>query len=245
MKACLLAAGRGTRLGLGDDPKTLVPLMGRPLLHYILDSLKPYEFEEIVVVGGHCAAKLAQSLQEHPSVRSTLVINGDFHQGSILSVAAAKENLMGSDFLLMNSDHLYSSAIHQRIRESLMPRDLTVVYDTDRPLGEDDMKISLIEGRFERMAKDLKGPGLPGYVGLSLIPAYKQNLYWKAVSDLIDQGQTQLNVEGIINHLALRGEGVGILDISGSHWIEIDTPEDLRAALQKLPLVCEPLAFAP
>jgi len=45
----IVAAGRGERLGL-DRPKALVPLHGRPMLHWSVDALRAVpEVEEIVV----------------------------------------------------------------------------------------------------------------------------------------------------------------------------------------------------
>jgi 2-C-methyl-D-erythritol 4-phosphate cytidylyltransferase len=47
--ALIVAAGRGERLGLGQ-PKALVPLSGRPMLHWSVDSLRAVdEVEEIVI----------------------------------------------------------------------------------------------------------------------------------------------------------------------------------------------------
>lgn len=36
----VLAAGQGKRMGVGDLPKVLVPLKGKPMLGYLLDAIK-------------------------------------------------------------------------------------------------------------------------------------------------------------------------------------------------------------
>jgi 2-C-methyl-D-erythritol 4-phosphate cytidylyltransferase len=47
--ALIVAAGRGERLGL-DRPKALVPLLGRPMLHYSVDALRAVdEVDQIVI----------------------------------------------------------------------------------------------------------------------------------------------------------------------------------------------------
>jgi bifunctional UDP-N-acetylglucosamine pyrophosphorylase / glucosamine-1-phosphate N-acetyltransferase len=49
----ILAAGKGTRMGLAKTPKVLVPLRGKPLISYLLDGIarEPSLAAPIVVVG--------------------------------------------------------------------------------------------------------------------------------------------------------------------------------------------------
>ena len=51
MKAMILAAGLGTRLGAAtrDLPKAMLDVNGRPLLEYIVASLAQHGFSELVV----------------------------------------------------------------------------------------------------------------------------------------------------------------------------------------------------
>ena len=63
MRALILAAGRGSRMGsLGDDrPKCLVELDGRPLLDRQLAPLRRGGAEEIGIVSGYRAEMLNAS----------------------------------------------------------------------------------------------------------------------------------------------------------------------------------------
>jgi NDP-sugar pyrophosphorylase family protein len=51
MKALIFAAGLGTRLKPLTDtmPKALVPINGKPLLQHVIEKLKSYGFDEIIV----------------------------------------------------------------------------------------------------------------------------------------------------------------------------------------------------
>jgi len=51
MKAFILAAGKGTRLGelTEKSPKPMLPLAGRPLLEYTISWLKKYGIQELII----------------------------------------------------------------------------------------------------------------------------------------------------------------------------------------------------
>lgn len=61
MKIVILTGGKGTRLGLVDKPKPMVPVDGRPLLERLVDAGKASGFTEFVFLNGH----LAEVIEEH------------------------------------------------------------------------------------------------------------------------------------------------------------------------------------
>ncbi len=60
----VLCGGRGSRLGglLGDLPKVLAPVAGRPLLQHLLDDLAAAGAAEVLLVAGYGADRLAAAL---------------------------------------------------------------------------------------------------------------------------------------------------------------------------------------
>jgi len=53
MQAIILMAGKGTRMAkYYEGPKQLLPVAGKPVVHYLLDSLPPEITELIFIVGG-------------------------------------------------------------------------------------------------------------------------------------------------------------------------------------------------
>ncbi len=61
MKIVILAGGRGTRLGLVDKPKPMVPVAGRPLLERLVEAGVASGFREFVFLNGH----LAEVIEDH------------------------------------------------------------------------------------------------------------------------------------------------------------------------------------
>lgn len=56
----ILAGGLGTRLRsvIGDLPKALAPILGRPFLAYVLEQLDSYKFGRIIICCGHGAERI-------------------------------------------------------------------------------------------------------------------------------------------------------------------------------------------
>ena len=61
--AIVLAAGQGTRMK-SDRPKVLHEIMGRPMIAYLLDTLKGLGIEDILVVVGYQAEKVQEAIKK-------------------------------------------------------------------------------------------------------------------------------------------------------------------------------------
>jgi bifunctional UDP-N-acetylglucosamine pyrophosphorylase/glucosamine-1-phosphate N-acetyltransferase len=63
--AVLLAAGQGTRMK-SDHPKVLHPILARPMISYLLDTLLDLGIDDILLVVGHQADRVKEALKEYP-----------------------------------------------------------------------------------------------------------------------------------------------------------------------------------
>lgn len=63
IKACVLAAGKGTRLHSEQEqlPKVMRPVLGRPMLSYVLEALDFVVPEDITIVVGFLASKVREA----------------------------------------------------------------------------------------------------------------------------------------------------------------------------------------
>jgi len=229
MQVILLAAGRGLRLDLAtaDTPKTLLTVGDKPLLAHILASIQEFDLESIHVVGGFQFAKLAAYVNEiDPKIH--VYENKNFLKGNLLTALVAKKPTTGL-FCLMNADHLYSNIILNKILTA-KPNQITAVCDFDRALTDDDMKVELSNYKYIKLMKKKLSNYQAGYVGVTLIPDHKRELYWEVANQVLSKQGEGACVEEVVNELVKGGEQVDILDISGSTWLEVDTAEDrLRA----------------
>lgn len=90
MKAIVLAAGKGTRLlKPGDDfPKAMKPLLGKPLLGYVLDALSFIPPRDICVVVGYKKEKILEAYQGYTFVTQDQQL-GTGHAAKVCEAALA------------------------------------------------------------------------------------------------------------------------------------------------------------
>ena len=62
--ALILAAGKGTRMK-GRIPKVLQPVLGEPMLFYVVEAVRKAGIEHVAVVVGHGGDEVASYLKEH------------------------------------------------------------------------------------------------------------------------------------------------------------------------------------
>src|ERR1044071_7300678 len=106
MKAVIIGAGRGSRLGheTAEIPKTLVSVMGRPMLDWVLEALVEGGFsrKDVVFIGGYAEDAVRA---RYPDL--TFVTNAGWADNNILlSLLTAREHLRGG-FLSTYADIVY------------------------------------------------------------------------------------------------------------------------------------------
>ena len=69
--AIVLAAGKGTRMN-SDLPKVLCTANGRPLVHYVIDSLRAAGVGKIIAVVGYRAGEVKTSLESYDDIEFAL-----------------------------------------------------------------------------------------------------------------------------------------------------------------------------
>ncbi len=102
LTALVLAAGQGTRFKSATN-KVLHPILGRPMIRFVLDSLLELKPDRVVVVVGHQKDEVARAVA-HPQV---VCVEQKRQLGTAHAVLAARAIVgrrPGDDVLVINSD---------------------------------------------------------------------------------------------------------------------------------------------
>lgn len=107
MQAIIMAGGRGSRLMplTKDTPKPMVKLIDRPVMQYVVESLKKYNFCDIAVTLGYLPEKIVEYFGDGRQFGVTIRY---FYEDSPLGTAGGVKNcspfLKDEDFLVLSAD---------------------------------------------------------------------------------------------------------------------------------------------
>ena len=103
----VLAGGLGTRIRpvLGDLPKLLAPILGRPYLAYLLEWLERFGARRVVLGLGHGAQAVIDYLDAHPQGRiEVATVIEPSPLGTAGAIRFARAMLQSDPVLIMNGD---------------------------------------------------------------------------------------------------------------------------------------------
>lgn len=233
MKAIILSAGQGSRLGslVSDKPKCLIEFNGRSLLDRQLDTLEANGVHEAVVVTGFHDDLVEASLARRNGDPDVRTIYNPFYKvaDNTGSLFMAREELSG-DCLVWNGDTLVSNALMRRVVGNTQPG-ISVTIDRKPSYDEDDMKVVEEGGLLKAIGKRLPiGTVNAESIGLLAFRSGGAERFREAIERAIRTPEgTTIWYLRVIHHLA-QSSDVWTLDINGEEWGEVDFPADVEAA---------------
>lgn len=245
MKAVMLAAGTGARLGFtATEPpaKVLLRFGGKSLLQFHIETLKRYGIEELVLGVGHHHEDIEReiaALGAQDFVRT--VFNKDYEEGNIVTLWTLREELCCSEtVLLMDADVLYDEKLVECLLNSQHQNCLLI--DRDFEPGDEPVKVCIRDGEIVEFRKwlsttfDFCGES----VGMFKLSAHATEGIISQTKLYLAQGRRHEPYEEMIRDFLLtapRGT-FAFEDITGLPWIEIDFAADVeRANAEILPRI--------
>jgi L-glutamine-phosphate cytidylyltransferase len=232
VRGIILAAGRGSRLGLLGEgrPKCLVELAGKSLVTRQVAALRGGGVSEVGIVRGYRGHMI-----QLPDV--TYFENPRWSETNMLSsLRAAADWLRAGPTIVSYGDIFFRRQIVRELVES--SGDIVIAYDRswralwthrfEEPLSDAetfriDASGRLLEiGRRARAVKEIEGQ----YMGLLRIgPAA-----WRVVEDLLEtvdrEIRDRLDMTGLLGRLLDQGFPIGTVGTEGQ-WGEVDSASDL------------------
>ena len=232
MKAIILSAGQGSRLGhlVDERPKCLIDFNGRTLLDRQLDTLESNGVQEAVVVTGFHDDRVEEALANRSGGPRVRTIFNPFYKvaDNTGSLYMAREELAG-DCLVWNGDTLVSNALMKRVVENERAG-ICVTIDRKPSYDDDDMKVVEDAGQLKAIGKRLTAGVNAESIGLLAFRAGGAERFRQAIEQALRTPEgTTIWYLRVIHHLA-QSSDVWTLDISGEEWGEVDFPPDVDAA---------------
>jgi len=231
-QAVILMAGSGSRLRASGAKtlKPLMPVLRRPLISYTFEALANAGIRvAYAIVGFESQSLIAQLQQWIPSeLNIRFIENPEWQKQNGISVLAAASEV-SSPFLLAMSDHLFDQSILDLLLRDCVLDQLNLAID--RKLDAifdigDAMKVQTRDDRLVAIGKDLREYDAID-TGMFICPTSMFDYLEEAKRN----GDCSL-ADGV--HAMAQAGKARFVDIGDAWWQDVDTPEMLACAEEKL-----------
>jgi choline kinase len=230
--AVILMAGTGSRLRGSAEKimKPLIPIGGRPLISYAIESFEKVGVEKIHAVvgpnGEELAAAVAPLLPRHMQFHPIPNPNWQKQNGVSLLTAAGK---VRSPFFLAMGDHLFESSIVTALLRDADFSQLNLAID--KKIGsifdlDDAMKVRTEGNRLVAIGKTLENYNAID-TGIFICP----ETIFEYLRRVLKNDDCSL-ADGV-RLMAEEGNALAI-DIADAWWQDVDTPEMLARAEREI-----------
>jgi mannose-1-phosphate guanylyltransferase len=119
MKALLLAAGFGTRLGdlTKETPKPLIKVGNEPILAFCLNQLWKSGVTEVIINTHHLAQEIEKFIKDFNTPIKVLLSHEDKLLGTAGTLRQHIDFLCDDDFLVMHSDNYFSDSLSNFVKD--------------------------------------------------------------------------------------------------------------------------------
>jgi L-glutamine-phosphate cytidylyltransferase len=237
VKAIILAAGRGGRLGpvIGDRPKCLARLGPRTLLERQIAALQHAGINRITVVGGYGIDLVRQSCPRTVE----LVQNARYATTNSLYSLWLARHLLLDGFIVLNCDVLFHPQMLSDLLTARCDDALLVAARRDgAPYGDEEMKVRIRRGLVSDIAKTLgEGDSDAENVGIARFSAAGALALVDHMNRIVASGEVREWLPRAFAAFAAE-RPLHAVDSRGFPWIEIDFPEDYwRACSDVMPAI--------
>lgn len=221
-EAVILASGLGTRLkSISSVPKFAFELLGKPLIHYPMLSLKRAGVTKFYVVVAKGYAGLARKLLG--GFNAVILENDQPERENGYTLFYAKHVITSTEFYVSVCDHIYPAEMALKLKQAYLGEDILIAGDSS------PRYVELVEAtkiRIDGRVKVSKGLGSYDYIDTGLF-IFSSNIF-----SMDFEREERLSLNRLITLSSERGLRVGVADVTGLPWKDVDTPEDVRYIIE-------------
>lgn len=243
MKAVILAAGKATRMRpLSDSlPKCLLPVGGKPILQRVIENVAAAGIDQIGLVIGYRGEAIRSFVKERfPLLRIRFIVNPRYDfTNNAFSFLMARTFFLGKansetptqDLLVLDADILFSPHLLPHILNQASPEKIAVRVEGSHDDEEVRVKIDA-RGNILHIGKTIPlVEALGESIGIQVFSSSTARRLFEILEQRVRSGIGRKEFyEASFQALIDEGIELHAIDVSSFPSVEIDTPDDLRAA---------------
>ena len=227
MKAIILAAGLGSRLGrlTRNNHKSLIKIGKKTILQRLIDQYESIGITNINIICGHQKKKI---IEKFPKYKTFFYPH--YKKTNNLHTLYYFKELLNDDCIISFADIILQKSILKNLSKS--KNKITLSVDTSS-VREGTMKIDIDKKKLLYLGNNPKIIS-GNYIGVMKIKKSACKTLIKSMKSIINKSNNFYFTESINNIINKKIYPVNYQDIKKKFWIEIDDMKDLILARKKI-----------
>ena len=218
MKAIVVAGGHGSRLYplTNFTHKTLLPLCGRPIIDYVLSTIRHAGINDITIIGN----KFIDKIREHVGSEVKYVLEEE-PLGVAAALQLAREGNENCPLLIWFSDNITNIDLKRDVDEFtkgaiLLIREVEIPSDFGIAILDGDTVVDVVE----------KPKNPPGNLAIGGIYIFDER-FWERLDSV--QDSPEFSISDVTRQYLVGGDAK-VISVGENTWIDCGTPENLQRA---------------
>lgn len=218
MKAIVVAGGHGSRLYplTNFTHKTLLPLCGRPIIDYVLSTIRHAGINDITIIGN----KFIDKIREHVGSEVKYVLEEE-PLGVAAALQLAREGNENCPLLIWFSDNITNIDLKRDVGEFtkgaiLLTREVETPSDFGIAILDGDTVVDVVE----------KPKNPPGNLAIGGIYIFDER-FWERLDSV--QDSPSFSISDVTRQYLVEGDAK-VISVGENTWIDCGTPENLQRA---------------
>jgi bifunctional UDP-N-acetylglucosamine pyrophosphorylase/glucosamine-1-phosphate N-acetyltransferase len=158
LQTIILAGGEGKRVFplAANNPKPMFKLLGKPLIHHVIDTLKQAGLKDYVIVVGHKGERIKEYLEDGSKFGVNIQYALQKQSLGMADALKTTEKLAEDNFFVVNADDIFEAALIKQMMQQFKKGDAEIVLSC-KPVKE-TWKFGIIRVDDERVTDFVEKP---------------------------------------------------------------------------------------
>jgi glucose-1-phosphate thymidylyltransferase len=225
VKAIIPAAGIGTRLRphTHTAPKALLHVAGKPILGHILDELRAFGIDEVIIIVGFLGDKIVDYVKKNFNVKATFVTQEEL-KGLGWAIYLTRQHLTDDPVLIILGDTIFETDL-AKVLSGNNDSIGTKTVDDPRRFGIAETDGKFVTALVEKPEKPSSNLALVGIYYIKSTGLFKQCLEELVSGDIKTRGEYQLT--DALGLMLKHGCKLTTFNVEG--WFDCGKPDAMLA----------------
>ena len=227
MKALILAAGPGTRLGplTSGVPKCLIDVNGKRILEMQIESILESGINEFIITVGAFSEEVISFVKSRfPGIKADFVHNSHWQETNYIYSMWLAKDLLDDDMLVIHGDLVFEKSLLKRLLESGKKDSILI---NDEILPGKDFKAVVRNNAVEGIGVDLSGDNAYFCPPIYKLSRPTMALWLREIGTFGSNNMTGVYAEDALNRI-MRNLSIEPILYRDSLCMEIDDHDDLE-----------------